>query len=173
MKYAIMLGSNMFVGTNGVFTVEIDGRLKEFFRVREIFRERSEGSYLTVDCDIKDSDNEREIKLFKSRPVAGNNRIEIESNKTHLVAKRPDGSLIIKVEQIENDNPTLPKSGPISNLLKQNPVDAILRITGKFYAGNFKVNIDNENMQIGGITLGGNLAVGTGGMRITPMGFSM
>ena len=81
MKYAIMLGSNMFIGTNGVFTVEINGKLKEFFKVREIFRERSEGSYLTVDCDIKDSENKREVKLFKSRPVVVDKKIQIESDK--------------------------------------------------------------------------------------------
>lgn len=173
MKYAIMLGSNMFIGTNGVFTVEINGKLKEFFKVREIFRQRSEGSYLTVDCDFKDSDDEREVKLFKSRPVAGDDKIEIESDKTHLIAKRPNGSLIIKIEQLETDNPTFPQSGPIPEQLKKNPVDAILRITGDFYAGDFKVHIDNDRMQIGGITLGGNLSIGTGGMQITQMGFSM
>ncbi|SRX75775.1 hypothetical protein [Aequorivita antarctica] len=173
MKYAIMLGSNMFIGTNGVFTVEINGKLKEFFKVREIFRERSEGSYLAVDCDIKDFENKREVKLFKSKPVVADENIQIESDKKNLIAKRSDGSLIIKIEQIESDNPTLPKSGPIPELLKTNQVDAILRITGNFYAGDFKVNIDNENMNIGGVTLGGNLSVGTGGMRITQMGFSM
>ena len=173
MKYAIMLGSNMFIGTNGVFSVEINGNLKEFFKVREIFRERSEGSYLTVDCDIKDSDNKREVKLFKSRPVVVDENIQIESNKKNLIAKRLDGSLIIKIEQIENDNPTLPKSGPIPELLEKNPVDAILRITGNFYAGNFKVDIDDDNMQIDRINLGGNLCVGTGGMQITKMGFTM
>jgi len=173
MKYAIMLGSNMFIGTNGVFTVEINGKLKEFFKVREIFRKRSEGSYLVVDCDIKDSDNKREVKLFKSNPVVADENIHIESDKGNLIATRTDGSLIIKVEQIENDNPTLPKSGPIPGLLKTNQVDAILRITGDFYAGDFKVSMDDENMQIGGISLSGNLNVGTGGMRITQMGFSM
>ena len=143
MKYAIMLGSNVFIGTNGVFTVEINGKLKEFFKVREIFRERSEGSYLTIDCDIKDSDNKREVKLFKSHPVVADENIQIEIDKKILIAKRLDGSLIIKFEQIENDNPTLPKSGPIPERLKTNPVDAILRITGNFYAGDFKVNIDH------------------------------
>lgn len=83
MKYVIMLGSNMFVGTNGIFTVEIDGKVKEFFRIREIFRERSEGSYLTVDCDIKDLDNEREIKLYKSRHVAGDDKIELNLVKNN------------------------------------------------------------------------------------------
>lgn len=173
MKYAIMLGSNMFIGTNGVFTVEVNGKTKEFFRVREIFRERSEGSYLAVDCDIKDSDNNREVKLFKSNPVVADENIQTESDKETFIAKRPDGSLIIKVEQIQNDNPALPKTGPIPEHLKNNQVDAILKITGNFYAGDFKVNIDDENMQIGGITLGGNLSIGTGGMQITNMGFAL
>lgn len=173
MKYAIMLGSNMFIGTNGIFTVEIDGKEKEFFKIREIYRARSKGSYLVVDCDIKDFDNKREIKLFKSKPVVADENILIESDKKKLIANRLDGSLIIKIEQIKNDNPTLPKSGPIPELLKKNPVDSILRITGDFYAGDFKVNINLEKMVIGGITLEGNLSVGTGGLKLTQMGFSM
>lgn len=58
-------------------------------------------------------------------------------------------------------------------LLKDNPVDTILRITGEFYAGNFKVSIDNEKMQVGGATITGNLSVGSGGIQMTQMGFSM
>ena len=60
-----MLGSDLFYGTNGVLTVQIDNKVVEFFRIREIYRVRSEGSFLAVDCDIKDKDNIREIKLFR------------------------------------------------------------------------------------------------------------
>ncbi|NJC27640.1 hypothetical protein [Neolewinella antarctica] len=173
MKYAIMLGSNMFIGTDGVFTVEINGTLKEFFKVREIFRERSYGSFLVVDCDIKDIDNKREVKLFKSKPVAADENIQFGFNEKEISATRPDGSVIIKIEQLKDDDSTLPKSGPIREQLKENPVDAILRITGNFYAGDFEVNIDNESMKIDDATVNGNLSIGTGGMQITRQGFSM
>lgn len=173
MKYAIMLGSNMFIGTNGIFTVEINGKIKEFFRIREFIRERSEGSYITIDCDIKDSDNNREIKIFKGNPVVVDENIRIEKSNKDFTAYRSDNSVIIKIEHLDDTDSSLPQTGPIPEHLKTNPIDAILRITGDFYSGNFKVHIDNSIMKIGGINLNGNLSVGTGGLHLSQMGFSM
>lgn len=51
-------------------------------------------------------------------------------------------------------------------------LDAVIRITGNFAVGNHKINATTENTQIGGLTLGGNLAVGTGGLVLRQMGFS-
>lgn len=168
-----MIGSNMFIGTNGILITEIDGKFKEFFKVREIFRIRSQGSYLAVDCDIKDIDEKREVKLFKSKPVVANKNVEVEGDKQYIKATRPDGSTIIKVEQIDTNDPSLPDSGPVKNALDRNPVDAILRITGDFYAGNFHLFADNSMLKIGGIMVIGNLKIGTGGMRLTSEGFEM
>jgi hypothetical protein len=46
-KYAIVFGSDMYIGTNEILTVEIQNRLIDFFRIRKIFRERSFGLCLT------------------------------------------------------------------------------------------------------------------------------
>ena len=69
MTFGIDLGSNLFIGTSGIMSVETDTGLKEFFRIREIARARVFGSYIVVDCDIKDGTGQREVKLFKSRSV--------------------------------------------------------------------------------------------------------
>ncbi|GIJ95667.1 hypothetical protein [Capnocytophaga stomatis] len=174
MKYAVMIGSNMFIGTSGVLRVEVNGRLKEFLNVREIFRERSEGSYLAVDCDIKDTKNKREIKLFKNKPVAIDKSVKIQSSHNIVEARREDNSTIIKIEQITPNDHSLPKSGPIPEMLKKYPIDAILRITGDFYAGDYHIFANNYEMIIGGgITIAGGLSVGTDGMILTSMGFGM
>ncbi len=173
MNYAVILGSDMYVGTNGILTVEIDGKPKEFLNVREIYRQRSEGSYLTLDCDIKDSSNNREVKLFKSRPVAKDDNIKIISENNSVTAERSDGSLIIKVEQLNPNDDSLPTSGPIPEFLKKNAIDAILRITGDFYAGPFHLIVDKKCLKVGGLTSSGNLLIGTGGLRLSQMGFSM
>jgi hypothetical protein len=172
-KYAIIFGSNMFVGTNGILTVEINGELKEFFRIREIFSEPSKGSHLTVDCDIKDTDNTRQIKLHKSRPVVKDDKIIVEYNQKLTHIKREDNSTVIKIEQIENNDLTLPQEGPVFEFLRKEKLDVIIRITGNFYAGPFKLMVDNQYLRVGGITLGGNLSVRTGGLMLTSMGFSM
>ena len=59
MKYGIMIGSNIFIGTSGILNLEtIDGN-KEFFKIRELQRIRSKGSYIVVDCDIKEPNGNR------------------------------------------------------------------------------------------------------------------
>lgn len=171
-KVAIVLGSNMFIGDSCVLTVEIDGKLVEFFRVREIFRELSPGSYLTVDCDIKDKDNKREIKLFKSKPVAEGVGVKVEYTKKLTNVTREDGSTIIKIEQVENTDSTLPQDGPVYEKLKNEKFDSILRITGDFYAGSFKIKLDNQSLIVNTNTFRGNLKEGKGGIRLTSMGFA-
>jgi hypothetical protein len=172
-KYAIVFGSDMYIGTNGILTVQIDGKLVEFFRIREIFRERSSGSYLTVDCDIKDKDNVREVKLAKSRPVVQSDIITVHYDHKETHVKRDDGSTVIRIDQIEKDDPTLPQTGPVHDALFKESFDAIIRITGEFYAGQHKLIVDNETLKVGGITIWGNLKIGTGGLHLTDMGFSM
>ena len=171
MAYAIMLGSNMFVGTTGILTVEQDGKAKEFFRVRDIDKARSTGGYIVIDCDIRDSSGEREIKLFKNRPVASGDDISVDYTPKSTAVTRADGSVVIRVEEVPADDPTLPISGPVAQALDS--VGSILRITGDFYAGPYKLHISDDIMQVGGTTLSGNLSVGTGGMRLGQMGFAM
>lgn len=172
-KYAIVFGSDMFVGTNGILTVEIEGKMIEFFKIREIHRVRSIGSYLSVDCDIKDNENHREVKLAKSRPVVTSDTITVHYDHRLTHVTREDGSTVIKIEQIESDDPSLPKNGPVYNALHHETFDAVIRITGDFFAGPFHLKADEKILHIGGISLSGNLMVGTGGLRLTSMGFAM
>jgi hypothetical protein len=188
MNYLVMLGSDMFYGSNGVLTVQIENKLVEFFRIREIYRARSEGSYLTVDCDIKDNDNVREVKLFKSKPVAENDKIIYSIDHKETIVKRQDGSLIIKIEQIELNNTPLLEFEPVKKTLSNFPptmleiiklqlnsitIDAVIKITGDFYAGKHHLIIGNDYSMIGGIKIGGNLKMGKGGIKLTNNGFQM
>ena len=172
-RYAIVFGSDMYIGTNGILTVEIDGKMVEFFKVREIFRVRSAGSYLTIDCDIKDNENRREVKLAKSRPVVTSEYIKVHCDHKVTHVKRDDDTTVLKIEQIESNDPSLPQSGPVYNALKKEYFDAILRITGDFYAGPFRLRVDERALKVGGITSSGNLMIRTGGLKLTATGFAM
>ncbi len=100
MAYAVLFGSNLYVGTTGVLTVTDkdpstgQDKTTEFFRIREIDRKRSLGSYLVVDCDIKDPNGNREVKLFKSKPVAGSADVEVLNPGRAVEVRRADGSLV-------------------------------------------------------------------------------
>lgn len=171
-KIAVLLGSNLFIGTNGILTVEIDKRKVNFFKIRKIFRIRAFGFYLTVDCDIKDKDNKREIKLAKSRPVANPDKKLVFCTRKVTEVKRADGSTVVKIEEIKSDNPSLPQEGPVYERLKQEKIDPIIRITGDFYAGPYKLSIDNKSLQVNGATIEGNLSESTGGLKLTSQGLS-
>lgn len=171
-KIAIVLGSNLFIGTNGVLTVEIDGRMVNFFKIKKRFRIRSFGYYLTVDCDIKDKDNIREIKLAKSRPVVKPDKVKVVCTRKLTDVTREDGSTVVKIEEIISDDLTLPQEGPVHNRLLQEKLEPIIRITGDFYAGLYKLIIDTTSLKVGGVTISGNLSEGTGGLKLTHMGFS-
>lgn len=170
-KVAIILGSNMFIG-DPVLIVEINGKMVDFFKVRERFRVLSTGSYLTVDCDIKDKDNKREVKLEKSKLVAGQETIKVIYDHKLTQVKREDGSTIIKIEHIESNDPTLPKEGPVAKKLKMETFDSIIRITGDFYAGSNKLYIDNDSLKVNTSTFRGNLKEGKGGLLLTSSGFA-
>ena len=165
MKYAIMLGSNVLIGTTGILIVEEDNEKKEFFRVRKLRRERSSGEYIVIDCDIKDIDGKREVKIFKNKPVASTKRVYVDYTKKMTAIKRENGSTIIKIEKIEKDNDALPQDISIKQVLDQ--MDEILRITGSFYAGHRLVEMDADNFKIEGNIISGNILIGTGGIFIS------
>lgn len=188
MNYLVMIGSDMCYGTNGVLTVQIGEKFIEFFKIREIFRMRSEGSYLAVDCDIKDKDNIREVKLFKSNPVTQTENVIVSCSKKETIVTRQDGSTIIKIEQLEIDSKELLEFGPLKKTLSGFPlnmldsiketlkgftVDAVIQITGDFYAGQNHLILGEDYSIIGGVNTGGNLMMGTGGIRLSNNSFSM
>ena len=171
MTFGIVLGSDLRVGYSGILTVETDTGLKEFFRVREIDRARALGSYIVVDCDVKDGKDRREVKLFKSKPVLAGPGVSVQCEPGYTQATRKDGSLIIRVEELPPTDPSLPQGPPVSAALAS--VDGILRITGDFYAGSHHVIATTTHTQIGGFILVGNVSIGTGGLRLTNNGFAL
>ena len=171
MAFGIMIGADLLIGTNGVMVVETDSGPKEFFRIREIDRARSGGSYLVVDCDVKDAHGNREVKLFKSKPVAGSADVNIEKGTGFIELTRTDGSRIIRVEEVSKDDPSLPSSGPVQEYLPQ--LDGVLRITGEFVVGAHQVCATKDATRIDNLHLSGNVMIGTGGIRLRASGFAL
>ena len=188
MNYLVMIGSDMCYGTNGVLTVQVGDKFIEFFKIREIFRVRSDGSYLAVNCDIKDKDNVREVKLFKSKPVSQNDNVIVSCDKKETKVTRQDGSIIVKIEQIDLDSSKLLEFEPlkktlagfppdmigsINKSLKAITIDAVIQITGDFFVGQNQVSLGVDSSAIGGVKTEGNFMMGTGGIRLSNNRFSM
>jgi hypothetical protein len=168
---AVMLGSNMYIGQDGILKYNRNNRLVDFFKIRDIYRQRSEGSYLAVDVDIKDNEGKREVKLAKSKVVASDKDIFVDCSKTETIVRRPDNSIIIKVEQIDPSDETLPKEGPVRMAIDSKLIQAIIRITGDFRVDSTQVFISNDELRVdGGGTLKGNLKTGGDFLMLHPEG---
>jgi hypothetical protein len=173
MSYAVLLGADKIIGTHGVLAVEQDGKTLEFFRVRSIFRPQEEGSALSFDLNVKDTDGERDIKLANGNPVVMGMGIKVDRQPRQTLVTRADGSLIVKIEQLEPDAYFRPTGGPLQAFFAEHPVEAVIRITGDFYAGTHRVQAALGASPAGGDMLHGAIvAVTPGDLRLTPFGFS-
>ena len=177
-SYAVLLGTDKLIGTNGVLSVEQDGKRLEFFRIREVFNPANAGSALAIDADIKDTDGTSEIKLAHNNPVVVGTGLRVQSTDTQLLVTREDGTVVFKAEQVEPDQSFRPAAGPLKDFFEQNPVGAVIRITGNFYAGSRLVKSDAQGVATGAPlvnasfeTLNANPA--GRGLRLTPFGFSL
>ena len=188
MNYIVFFGSDIICGTNGVLNVQIDNKIVNFFRIREIYRISSEGSHLAVDCDIKDGNNIREVKLFKSKPVVQNENIQVFLNQKTTIVTRDNGIEIIKIEQIELDNSSILDFEPFKKVLSGHPsssvalikqtmneikINAVIKITGDFYAGEYHLEIGDDYSLINGLKIGGNIKFKNCGITLTKNGFSI
>jgi hypothetical protein len=177
-SYAVLLGSDKIVGTNGVLSVEQDGKMLEFFRVREVFSPDRPGSGLSIDADLKDTDGTSGIKLSNNNPVVMGMGLRAESTDTQVLVTREDGTVIFRAEQVEPDLSFRPAAGPLKDFFEQNPVGAVIRITGRFYAGSHLIKADARTTptvdQVGDSRFEGLNAPAAGrGLRLTPFGFSL
>jgi hypothetical protein len=155
----IMLGSNMYIGTDGLLKYFNGSKYIDFFRVRELHNNRDFDSYLAVDVDIKDKEGKREIKLAKNRPVASSlENLKIESNKTCTKVFKEDGTLIICIEQITLADESLPKEGPVRMAIESGLIESIVRITGNFSVAGTVISMTTDELSSGnGGKLMGNL----------------
>jgi len=174
MKYGVLLGSNLFIDTFGTLSyIDENQKLKQFFKVKEIWRQRSEGSYLALDVDVKDIDGNREIKLHNSKPVAEGD-VNCDRTETGITVRRDDGSLVIKVEQLDPSALILENRPLIMKALKDLALDAIIKITGGFTIQGVNVTINDETIDVGGFSMSGNFVGGTkAGITLSQRGLSL
>ena len=185
MNYGFMLGSDRFIGCTGNLTVTEkdkttgEDKKREFFRIRETWRHRTPGSYLTVDCDIRDGQDNREVKLVKSIARDGDPEILVTSTKKVVAVHRSDGSLVIKVEQLRPDEAEIPARQlkamhPVGAEMVETAmggIEAWLRITGDFLAGPHHLYVTAERWMVINSVSGGNVVLGGGGLQLTANGF--
>lgn len=177
-SYAVLLGRDKLIGTNGVLAVEQDGKMLEFFRVREVYTPAQPGSGLAVDVHIKDTDGTSEIQLAHNNPVVMGAGLRVQSSNTGLLVTRPDGTVVFNAEQVEPDPSFRPTAGPLKDFFEQNPVGAVIRITGAFYAGSHLIQSDGEDAPADAWAEDSRFGTQNGsaaghGLRLTPFGFSL
>ncbi len=151
----------MFYESNGVLSNITEKGKVNFFKIREIHKERSMGSYLAIDCDIKDLSSKRIIKLAKNNPVVACEGLDITCNKNVTEVKGQEEELIIKVEQLDLTSDELIEFPPLKKMIENHPfgnelqknlldkkISAAIKITGHFYVDSAEIQIDDEQIII-------------------------
>lgn len=190
MAYAILLSSNVFIGTDGVLSVQVPpAPPKEFFKIQGVENHRQLSSRLVVDCDIRDETGAREVGLRKSRIVSKELLAEgykFNSDRTHVEVLRPDGSVVIRIEQLStesvlallekrfNERPTLFDSPEqLRGVLQRvSEIEAGIRITGSFVVAGISLRITESELGVNTNTIANGLKMGGGGIHLTPNGFA-
>lgn len=98
--------------------------------------------------------------------------VKVDRQPSHTLVTRADGSLIVKVGLPEPDASFRPADGPLQAFFAQHPVEAVIRITGEFYAGTHRIRAASGAVPAGGVPREAVPAVASGGLRLTPFGFS-
>ena len=95
--------------------------------------------------------------------------MEFEPGYTQAISR--DKKVIIRIEELSKNDPSLPTDHQIKNYIQK--LESILRITGNFYAGPHHIIATNTEVKVGNRLLQRNVLVGTGGIRLSQDGFAM
>jgi hypothetical protein len=147
MKYAFILGTSAYIVPQGIISYADGQHTKEILRIRSIYHDTEEGSLLSIDADIKDNDG-HEVKVSGNKAVnAGTFTIKTERNSVTLY--KSDGSLIIKVHQLD-DETAMGLEHNITAELEVNMPVVVIRVNGDFMAEGLHILGENEKLFING-----------------------
>jgi hypothetical protein len=145
MKYAFIIGTNAYIVPQGVISYADGANTKEILRVRSIYHDTEEGSFLSIDADIKDNDG-HDVKV-SSNNAANAGLFTIKTERDSVKLFKNDGSLIINVHQLD-DEAAMGLEHNITAELEVNTPVVVIRINGDFMAEGLHILGENEKLFI-------------------------
>ncbi|HEV8111358.1 MAG TPA: tyrosine--tRNA ligase [Planctomycetota bacterium] len=166
---AVSLGSNVFVGTTGKFLDATAVVPKEFLRLRMGENAQYPEGIVIIDCDIKDSTGRHNVRVRENIADADSPDIHVLATGKAVEVRLTGGALVIKVERVDRDSPVLP-NWPLIRSAVSKFQGVILEVTGEFCVGTQRLSVTRERLNVGNVSLSGNVFIQTGGLYLRPNG---
>lgn len=160
MKYAYIIGSNAFVVPANVISYRDHGNNGEFLKINTLYKNATphhEAEAFNCDVNITDADGTN-VNLVANKPVNASN-YRIYTTCDSLEIKRPDGSTLLHVHQMDEDTAMSLEHNIAAELEVNMPVAAI-RIYGDFMLGGLHIKAENEKLFINNEGWGNSVQAG-------------
>ncbi|MFI5159755.1 MAG: hypothetical protein ACHQHN_00690 [Sphingobacteriales bacterium] len=170
MKYAFIMGSNLFVvpGNTISFTDnEGDHRFLRIVSFQHHTQPEQKRAVLIIDADIKDNEG-HVIKLTGNKAEEAPPYDILEQTDRVLVTKA-DGTTVLDVHQLD-ERSAMALEHNISAELEVNIPYVAIRLRGNFVLGNLHIEIDNEKLFIGDDSYGNSVLAGENDLKFSDAG---
>jgi len=145
MKYAFVFGTSAFIVPQGVITYADEDKSKEILRVKSIYHTDKPQSVFSVDLDISDEQGNY-IRITESKPESEGS-YKITNTRDSLTVLNSDGSLLIKVHQLDDDSAMSLEHNITAELEVNSPI-AVIRVTGDFMTEGLHISAQNEKFYV-------------------------
>jgi hypothetical protein len=167
MKYAFLLGSNVFIIPSNVISYVDNDETNEFLRIISICHDNGQHSELTIDTDLKDTEG-RGLKIENNEIIISFG-YKVSRSPDRILAKGFNNDTVLDIEQLSKES-TRRLDHNIVAELEANAPDAVFRIRGDFMMGKMHIAIDNEKLSIGRDSYASAAVTGESGLKFTPSG---
>lgn len=167
MKYAYILGSNVFVSPHGFISYTELSDTKSFLSIRSIYHDNAADSRLSIDLDIKDMHGQG-LKLTENKT---NNSacFDISEKRDQVLISNHNGHTLIDVHQLDDRTAMQLEHNIIAELEVHAPI-AVIRIRGNFMLGGMHIEIDNEKLFINKNSYGNSVFSGQNNLQFETKG---
>ena len=170
MKYAFIMGSNVFVVPSNTISFTDTEGTHRFLRIVSFHHDTPPDQkrvVLTIDADITD-DEGHIIRLIGNKAEEAPPYDILEQTDRVLVTKS-DGTTVLDVHQID-EKTAMALEHNISAELEVNIPYVAIRLRGNFILGNLHIEIDNEKLFIGADSYGNSVLAGKDDLRFSDSG---
>ena len=173
MKYAFLLGSNVYIVPNNTISFTDHEQTNQFLRILSVHEDTPPDQprkILRVDADIKDVEG-HVIHLSGNKPE-GPGDFDVLEQVDRVVISNPDGTAILDVLQLDTDAAMALEHNIVAELEVNDPV-AVIRLRGNFLLGNLHIEIDNEKLFIGDDSYANSTLAGANDLKFSDSGVNL
>lgn len=160
MKYAFVIGSNVFIVPVGIINYIDDGAEKEFLRINSIYHDLPAAT-ASLDIDLNFTDDSGTQVILLSNKAVTNLHFKLLTEPDNIQVLKQDGSTIIQVHQLMDDVALGLEHNISAELEAQAPV-VVIRLTGHFFLGGLHILAENEKLFVNEIGYAGSVLNGAG-----------